>query len=105
MQEMWLLAMERERQTGNEEGQEKDRQDALPAASEAGDFALGDVEALGAARVSAAADLEAVRSGWHGHLERTVQFQRSDMIPVEQDVVRATTDLHSDGLVGQLQRG
>src|ERR1019366_3482453 len=44
-----LLAVERECQAGNDEGQEKYRQDALSAASETGDFALADVERLGSA--------------------------------------------------------
>ncbi|BAS14480.1 hypothetical protein AHiyo8_27830 [Arthrobacter sp. Hiyo8] len=41
---MRLLAFERERQAGNREGQEKDRQGALPATPESGGFALGGVE-------------------------------------------------------------
>jgi len=44
-----LLATERECQAGNNEGQEKDRQNALPAASETGDFSLADVERFGSA--------------------------------------------------------
>jgi hypothetical protein len=39
--------MQRERQAGNQEGQEEDRQDALSAASEGDGFALGGVEGLG----------------------------------------------------------
>lgn len=38
------VAMERERQAGNDEGQEKDRQDALPGASEGNGLAVGGVE-------------------------------------------------------------
>ena len=44
-----LLATERECQAGNNEGQEKDRQNALPAASETDDFSLADVERFGSA--------------------------------------------------------
>jgi hypothetical protein len=49
--------MERECQAGNEEGQKEDRQDALAATSEGDGFALGGVEGLGSAGVSAVADL------------------------------------------------
>ena len=42
-----LLAMERECQAGDDEGQEEDRQDALSAASEGDGFALGGVEGPG----------------------------------------------------------
>ena len=65
-----LLAMEREGQAGNDEGQEKDRQDALSAASEGDGFALGGVEGLGSAGVSAVADLQGVMSGFDRYLDR-----------------------------------
>ena len=99
-----LLAMERECQARNDEGQEKDRQDALSAASEAGDFALGGVEGLGSAGVSAVADLQGVTSRFDWRLERVVQLERPDTLPVEHDNVRATTDLHSDRFMRELQR-
>ena len=44
-----LLATERECEAGNDEGQEKDRQDALSGASEGDGLAVGGVEGLGSA--------------------------------------------------------
>ncbi len=44
-----LLAFERERQAGDDEGREKDRQNTLSGASEGDDLALGGVEGLGSA--------------------------------------------------------
>jgi len=67
--------MERECQAGNDEGQEKDRQDALSAASEGDGFALGGVEVLGSAGVSAVADLQGVMSGFDRYVDGLVQFQ------------------------------
>ncbi len=96
--------MERECQAGNDEGQQKDRQDALSAASEGDGFALGGVEGLGSAGVAAIADLQGVTSGLDWYLDRVVQFERSDTLAVEHDVLRAATDLHSDGFVRQRQR-
>ena len=55
-----LLAMERECQAGNEEGQEEDGEDALSAASEGDGFAVSGVEGLGSAGVSPVADLQGV---------------------------------------------
>src|ERR1700728_3358364 len=94
-----LLAMERECQAGNDEGQEKDRQDALSAASETGDFALADVERLGSAGVSAVADLQGVTSGVDGYVDSLVQFHGPGTLAVDHDVVRAAADLHSDRFV------
>ena len=65
----------RECEAGNDEGQEKDRQDALSGASEAGDFAVAGVEGLGSAGVSAIADLQGVTSGFDWYLDRVVQFE------------------------------
>src|ERR1700691_628393 len=96
--------MERECQAGNGEGQEEDRQDALAAASEGDGFALGGVEGLGSARVSAIAGLQGVMCGFDWYLDRVVQFERSDTLAVEDDVVGPATDLHSDCSVRQLQR-
>jgi len=67
--------MERECQAGNDEGQEKDRQDALSAASEGDGFALGGIEGLGSAGVSAIADLQGVTSWFDWYLDRVVQFE------------------------------
>jgi len=87
--ELCLLALKRECQAGNDEGQEKDRQDALSPASEAGDFALGDVEGLGSARVSAIADSQGVTSGFDRNFDGLVQFESPGMRPVDHGVVRA----------------
>jgi hypothetical protein len=99
-----LLPIERECQAGNDEGQEKDRQDALSAASEAGDLALGDVEGLGSAGVSAAADLHGVMSGFDRYGDGLVQFEGPGTLAVDHEVVRAAADFHSDGFVRQPQR-
>jgi hypothetical protein len=66
--------MERECQTGNDEGQKKDRQDALSAAPEGDDLTLGGVEALGSAGVSAVADLQGVMPGFDRYVDGLVQF-------------------------------
>ena len=67
-----LLAPERERQAGNDKGEQEDRQDALSAAPEGDRFALGRVEGRGAAEVSAIADLQGVMSGFDRYLDRVV---------------------------------
>jgi hypothetical protein len=46
----------------------------------------------------AVTDLKGVTSGFDRHLDRAVQFERPDTLPVEHDVIGATTDLHTDGL-------
>jgi len=99
-----LFAAEREGQTGNEEGQEKDRQDVLPGASKGDGLAVVGVEGLASARVSAAAHLQGVTSRFDRHLERVIHLNRSNALSVEHHLVRGTTDLYSDCLVGQLQR-
>jgi hypothetical protein len=99
-----LLASERECQAGDDEGREKDRQNPLSRAPEGNGFALGGVEGLSSAGVSAAANLEGVTSRFDWYLDRVVHFERSGTLTVNHDVVRATSDLHSDCLVGQLQR-
>src|SRR5580698_7107545 len=96
--------MERECQARNDEGQEKDRQDALSAASEAGGFALADVERLGSAGVSAAADLQGVPPGFDRYVDGLVQFHGPGTLAVDYGVVRAAADFHSNGFVRQLQR-
>ena len=92
-----LLAMERECQAGDDEGQEKDRQDALAAAPEAGSLALGNVEGLGSAGVPAGADLHRVTSRSDRYFDGLVQFQGPGTLAVDDDVVRAAADFHSDG--------
>ena len=83
-----LLAMERECQTGNDEGQEKDRQDALSAASEGDDLTLGGVEGLGPAGVSAVADLQGVTSGFDRYVDGLVQFHGSGRLAVDHSACR-----------------
>jgi hypothetical protein len=75
MREPRLLAPEREGQAGNDEGQEEDRQDPLSAASKGDGFAIGRVEGLCCAGVSAVADLYGVMPGFDLYLDRVVQFE------------------------------
>ena len=96
-----LLAMERDCQAGNDEGQEEDRQDALSAASEGDGFALGGVEGLGSAGVSAVADLQGVTSGFDWYVDGLVQFHGPGRLFVDHRVVCAAADLRSDCLVPQ----
>jgi hypothetical protein len=95
---------ELERQAGHEEGREKDRQKTLPGASEGDGLALGGVEGLSSAGVSATANLQGVTSRFDWYLERVVHFERSDRLTVNHDVVRATSDLDSDCFMRQFQR-
>jgi hypothetical protein len=99
-----LLAMERECQAGNDEGQEKDRQDALSAASEGDDLTLGGVERFGSAGVSAVADLQGVPPGFDRYVDGLVQLHGPGTLAVDHGVVRAAADFHSNGFVRQLQR-
>jgi hypothetical protein len=94
----WLLANKRECQTGNDEGHENDRQDALSGAPEASDSAVGGVEGLDSAGVSTVADLQGVTSRFDWHPERVVHSERRDTLPVEHDVVGATA--HLEGRFG-----
>jgi hypothetical protein len=96
--------MERECQAGHDEGQQKDRQDALSAAPEADDFALADIERLGSAGVPAAADLQGVPPGFDWYVDGLIQFHGPGTLAVDQGVVRAAADFHSHGFVRQLQR-
>jgi hypothetical protein len=98
-----LLALELERQAGDDEGREKDRQKSLSSATEGDGLPLGDVEGLGSAGVSAIANLHGVTSRLDWYLDRGVHFERSGTLTINRDVVRATTDLRSDGFVRQLE--
>jgi hypothetical protein len=98
------LANEFQCQPGNDEGCEKDRQEPLSSASEGDDLALGGVEGLNAARVSAIADLQGMTSRLDWYLDRAVHFDRPDSLTIDYDVIRAATDLRSDCLMRQLQR-
>ena len=81
--ELRLLAMERECQAGNNEGQEKDWQDALSATSERDGFAHGGVEGLGSVGVSAVAELQGVTSGFDRYIDGPVQFHRPARLSVD----------------------
>src|SRR6202042_607498 len=90
---------ELERQAWDEEGREEDRQKALSGASEGDGLALGGLEGLSPAGVSATANLHGVTSGFDRYLDRVVHFERSGELTVHHDVVRATSDLDADCLM------
>jgi hypothetical protein len=94
---------ELERQAGDEEGREEDRQKALSGASEGDGLALDGVEGPGSAGVSATANLQGVTSRFYWYLDRVVHFDRSGKLTVNHDVVRATSDLGSDCFMRHLQ--
>jgi hypothetical protein len=98
------IANEFQCQPGNEEGCEKDRQESLSGAPEGDDLAIGGVEGLSAARLSAIADLQGMTSRLDWYLDRVVHFDRPDRLTIEYDIVRATADLRPDCLMRQLQR-
>jgi hypothetical protein len=95
---------ELERQAGDDEGREEDRQKTLSGGSERDGSALGGVEGLSSAGVSAIANLQGVTSRFDWYLDRVVHFERSGTLTVNHDVVRATSDLESDCFMRQLQR-
>ena len=70
-----LLALELERQAGDDKGREKDRQKPLSSASEGDCFALGSIESLGSAGISAIANLHGVTSRFDWQLDRCVHFE------------------------------
>jgi hypothetical protein len=94
---------ELERQAGDDEGREEDRQKALSGASEGDGLALGGLEGLSSAGVSATANLQGVTSRFDWYLDRVVHFERSGTLTVNHDVVRATSDFNSDCFMRQLQ--
>jgi hypothetical protein len=94
---------ELERQAGDDEGREEDRQKALSGASEGDGLALGGLEGLSSAGVSATANLQSVTSRFDWYLDRVVHFERSGMLTVNHDVVRSTSDFNSDCFMRQLQ--
>jgi hypothetical protein len=98
------VTAELERQAGNDEGREEDGQKALSGASEGDGLALGGVEGLRSAGVSAIADLQGVTSSFDWYLDRVVHIDRSGTLTVNHDVVRATPDLGADCFMRQLQR-
>jgi hypothetical protein len=66
---------ELERKAGNDEGREEDRQKTLSGASECDGLALGGVEVLSSAGVSATANLQGVTSRFDWYLDRVVHFE------------------------------
>jgi hypothetical protein len=94
---------ELERQAWDDEGSEKDRQKALTGASEGDGLALGGLEGLSSAGVSATANLQGVTSRFDWYLDRSVHLEGSGTLTVNDDVVRATSDLDSDCFMRHLQ--
>jgi hypothetical protein len=92
-----------DRQAGDNEGSEEDRQKTLSGASEGDGLALGGVEGLSSAGVSAVANLQGVTSGFDWYLDRVVHLDRPGMLTVNHDVVRTTSDLDSDCFMRQPQ--
>jgi hypothetical protein len=95
---------ELERQAGDHEGHEEDRQKTLSGASEGDGLVLGGGEGLGPAGVSAIANLQGVTSRFDWYLNRVVHFERSGTLTVKHYVVRATSDLDSDCFMRQFER-
>src|SRR5579872_1917611 len=95
--------MELERQAGNREGREKERQESLAGASECDQLALSGIEGLRPARITAIADLEGVTSRFDWRFERLVHFNRAGTRTVNQYIERAATDLHSDCFMRDLE--
>jgi hypothetical protein len=87
---------ELERKVGDEEGRKEDRQKALSGASEGEGLALGCLEGLSSAGVSATANLQSVTSRFDWDLNRAVHFNRSGTLTVNHNLVSATSDLDSD---------
>jgi hypothetical protein len=98
-----LLALERKRQAGDDEGGKKDRQKPLSSASEGEGLAVDGVEGLGSAGVSAITNLHGVTSRFDWYLDRGVHFEPSGTLTIHHDVIRTTTDLRSDRFVRQFK--
>src|ERR1700722_14224503 len=94
---------ELERQARDDEGREEDRQKALSGAPECDGLALGGLEGLSPAGVSAAANLQSVTSRFDWYLDRVVHFDRSGPLTVNHHLVRAPSDLGSDCIMRHLQ--
>jgi hypothetical protein len=94
---------ELERQAGDDEGREEDRQKALSGASEGDGLALGGLEGLSSTGVSATADLQGVTSRFDWYLNRVVHFERSSLLTINHDVVRPTSDFDSNCFMRHLQ--
>jgi hypothetical protein len=98
-----LLALELERQAGDNEGRKKDRQKPLSSASEDDCLALRGIKILDSAGVPAIANLHGVRPRFDWYLGRGIHFERSGTLTINHDVVRSTPDFRSDRFVRQLE--
>jgi hypothetical protein len=87
---------ELKRQAGYDKGREEYRQKAFPSASEGDGLALGGVEGLRPARVSATTNLHRVTPWFDWYVDRVVHGDRSGTLTVDHDVVHASTDLDAD---------
>jgi hypothetical protein len=94
---------EMERQAWDDEGREEDRQKALSGASEGDGLAFDSLEASRSAGVSTTANLQGVTARFDRYLDRVVHVERPNTLPVNRDVVCATSDLDSDCFVRHLQ--
>jgi hypothetical protein len=92
-----------ERQARNDEGRKEDRQKALSRTSIGDGLAFGDLEGLRSAGVSATSKLHGMTASFDWYLDRVVHFERSAMLAVNDDVVRAASDLDSDCFMRYLQ--
>jgi hypothetical protein len=97
------FSTELEREAGDDEGREEDRQKALSRASEGDRLAFGGLEGPSSTGVSATANFQGVTSGFNGYLDRVVHLKRSDALTVDHDVVRTTPNFDSDCFVRHLQ--
>jgi hypothetical protein len=98
-----LLALELQRQAGDDEGRQEDRQEPLSGTSECDGLILGCVERLGSARISAIANLHGVTSSVEGDLNGGVHLEGASTLPIHENVVATAADLRSDRLVRQLE--
>jgi hypothetical protein len=87
---------EPERQAGDDEGSEEDRQKTLSGTSEGDGLAFRGREGPGSAGVSSTANLQSVLSRFDWYLDRVVHFERSSTLAVNLDVVRAASDFDAD---------
>jgi hypothetical protein len=90
------LTVELECQNGDDEGREKDRQKTLSGASICHSLVLGGLEGLRSAGASSTANLYGVTSRFDWYLDCVIHLERSGLLSVDHDVVRATSDLDSD---------
>jgi hypothetical protein len=91
-----LHAYEREGETGDKEGQEKNRQKTLSGASKSNDVTFNGVECLGSTGLAAISNLQRMTTRLYRRLDRVVHRERINSLPIYLDVVRATTDLNSN---------